>query len=60
MNLKKVIEAVTPKRKQLYIWVKETRVGLETFAEQDSLSSLPSPLKKQVKAFLEACISELK
>lgn len=60
VSFKKVIETITPKRKAVYIFVKETKIGIETYANVEDLKTMPSPLKKQVMAFFESCLSELK
>ena len=51
MNFKDLM----PKEKEVYIWVKETKMGIETYSNEN-IKDLPKPIKTQIKAFLQEII----
>jgi len=57
--LNEFIKGLIPEKKEVFIWVKETTRGIETYSNP-SIKDLSKPLKAQLKAFLEELIKEVK
>jgi len=50
---------ILPKKKEVFVWVKETSNGIETFVSP-KLVDLPKPIKAQLRAFFEEILKEVK
>lgn len=53
------IKDFLPKKKEVFVWVKETEKGVETYVSP-SLSALQKPIKAQLRAFFEEILKEVK
>jgi len=50
---------ILPKKKEVFVWVKETSNGIETYVSP-KLVELSKPIKAQLRAFFNEIIKEVK